>query len=358
MNILAVDTTGKLAQIVCTKNDEIFKSELTGPFSEKILPAIDQVLKDANVDINNIDCFAVATGPGSFTGIRIGIAVIKGFLSAKKTNCIAVNSFEQIAYNIKDNDFIVLLDSGNIEHYYAIFKDKKVTEMGHGTMEKIKSFANQSGLKIYYSKKEKDAFCDFDNLNMVEENENSFANLIKDKAKNGEFVSISQISPIYIKLSQAEIGLEQNMKLHTKYRIAEKLDAEALSIIDEQCFDGTERYDKNSFDAELNEDSKHYFVATYDNLVIGYVGLQVLGNDLNLVKIAVLPQYRQLGVGFQLMQMASDFRKENNLEKYFLEVRENNKKAIKLYQKFGFKTSNVRDKYYGDGENALVMFAK
>ena len=358
MNILAIDTTAKIAQISCIKENEVFKTEMAGPFSEKIMPAIDQVLQNANIDIDNVDCFAVATGPGSFTGIRIGIAVIKGFLSAKDAKCIAVNSFEQIAYNITDSNFIVLLDSGNVEHYYAIFADKKVTEMGHGTIEQIKSYAKQNSIKIYYSQREKTAFCEYDGLVEVEEKPNSFEEMIKNKAQNCEFVMLSQLSPIYIKLSQAEIGLEQNMKIHTKYRVAEKYDAEGLSIIDEQCFEGAERYDKKSFEQELAENSKHYFVATYDNLVIGYVGLQVLGNDLNLVKIAVLPQYRKLGVGFELMQMASNFRKQNNLEQYFLEVRESNQNALKLYQKFGFKQSNIRERYYSDGENAVVMFAK
>lgn len=358
MKILAIDTTSKLAQIVCINGNKIKKIEMTGPFSEKIMVAIDQVLEKSQLDINQIDTFGITTGPGSFTGIRIGIAVIKGFLSAKKANCIAVNSFEQIAYNINDNNFVVLMDSGNVDHYYAIFADKKATELGHAKIDDIKKFGAEKGLKIYYSSKEQSVFGQFDGLVEVKEDANSFAKLIEQKYEQKEFVSLEQISPIYIKLSQAEIGLEQNMKEHTSYRVAEAIDVEALSIVDEQCFDGTERYDKKSFADELQEESKHYFVATYDNLVIGYVGLQVLGDDLNLVKIAVLPQYRSLGVGFNLMQMASSFRKQQNLQKYFLEVRESNQKAIKLYQKFGFKTASVREKYYGDGENALVMFSK
>lgn len=358
MNILAIDTTGKTAQIACLKDDTAFRTEIIGKFSEKIMGAIDETLENAKLDIDDIDCFGIATGPGSFTGIRIGIAVVKGFLCADKAKCVAVNSFEPIAYNINDNDFVVLLDSGNEEHYYAIFKNKLCTELGHGTIEKIKSFAKEKGIKIYYSSKEEATFGEISQIQKVKMDENSFVSLIKEKAKENDFVELNKICPIYIKLSQAEIGLEQNMKLHSNYRVAESYDAEAIALVDEQCFDGSERYDKKSFIEELAENSKHYFVATYDNLVIGYVGLQVLGDDLNLVKIAVLPQYRALGVGFNLMQMATDFRKQNKLEKFFLEVRESNTKAIKLYQKFGFKTASVREKYYGGEENALVMFSK
>ena len=84
----------------------------------------------------------------------------------------------------------------------------------------------------------------------------------------------------------------------------------------------------------------------------------MLGDELNLLKLAVLPQYQKLGVGFKLMEKTFDFKTQNQLSNYFLEVREDNQKAIKLYQKFGFKTKSVREEYYSDGTNALVMFSK
>lgn len=358
MNILAIDTTGKTAHVVCKSGQNISQIDVVGAFSEQIMGAIDAVLEKSNLDLSQIDCFGVATGPGSFTGIRIGMAVIKGFLCAQNSKCVAVNSFEPIAYNVKENDFVVLLDSSNAEHYYAIFVNGQVAEMGHSTLDSIKSYANQKGYNIYFSSEQSEVFGNEAGLKMARQSQNSFLSAILKKVDSQQFLSAKDLSPIYIKLSQAEIGLEQNMNLHSHFRPAMCVDAEALSIVDEQCFEGTERYDKKSFEQELAEDSKHYFVALYDDLVIGYVGAQVLGDDLNLVKIAVLPQYRSLGVGFKLMQMMADFRKEHNLQKYFLEVRESNQKAIKLYQKFGFKTASVREKYYDGKENALVMFSK
>ena len=101
-----------------------------------------------------------------------------------------------------------------------------------------------------------------------------------------------------------------------------------------------------------------YFVALYQNLVVGYVGVQTLGDELNLLKLAVLPQYQKLGIGFKLMEHTFEYRKLHKLSSYFLEVKENNKTAIKLYQKFGFKTESKREKYYSDGQTALVMFSK
>lgn len=356
MNILAINTTNKLAEVVCSGNNKIGLSKINGAFSEHIMGAVTNSLNSAKLNINNIDTIGVVVGPGSFTGIRIGIAVVKGIVCALNQKCVAVNSFELISYNINSNNFIVLLDSGNSEPYYAIFNNGQISEMGYSSLDKLVSYSKQNNLQMYCSSAEKHLFND--KVISVDIDDNTLINLITEKAKQNSFVSIQQISPVYIKASQAEIGLEQKIKDNVSYRIANKNDASMLALIDEQCFSGHELYTEQVFIDELNLQDRHYIVATYGSLVIGYVGLWKTGDDLNLLKIAVLPQYRSLGIGFKLMQMVLDYRKQEKLNQLFLEVRENNEKAIKLYKKFGFKTANVREKYYDDGENCLVMFAK
>ena len=358
MKILAINTTNKLAEVVCKNCDKTYSCKMDSSFSEHIMPSIFDVLNRSNLNIKDIDCFGIVTGPGSFTGIRIGMAVLKGMMCAQNTKCVDVNSFEIISYNIKDNNFIVVLDSGNAEHYYAIFKDKNCSEYGFSKIENLKEFADKNNLKIYCSTAEKTIFENYGYVLKVDIEKDTLPNLIEQKALQNQFTQISQLSPIYIKQSQAEIGLMQDINQNVSYRLANLNDANALAIVDEQCFDGYEKYSQQSFVSELSLSDRHYIVATHKNLVVGYVGLWKTGDDLNLLKIAVLPQFRKLGIGFKLMQQASDYRKEQHLDKYFLEVRENNEKAIKLYKKFGFKTLHVRERYYSDGENCLVMFAK
>lgn len=357
MKILAINTTNKLAEVVCKNQDKIYKCKMDSSFSEHIMPSVFDVLNKSKLSVDQIDCFGIVTGPGSFTGIRIGMAVLKGMLCAVNKNCVAVNSFDLISYNIKDNKFIVLLDSGNAEHYYAIFDSGECKEYGFSKIDNLKEFAEKNNLKIYYSSSERSVFEGF-NLTSVDVEEDTLIKLIEQKAGKKNYTNINQLSPVYIKQSQAEIGLLQDINQNVKYRVAELSDVNALAIIDEQCFDGYEKYNEQTFIDELNLSDRHYIVATHKNLVVGYVGLWQTGDDLNLLKIAVLPQFRKLGIGFNLMQMASDYRKQKGLDKYFLEVRENNEKAIKLYKKFGFKTLNIRERYYSDGENCLVMFAK
>ena len=358
MKILAINTSASFAEVCINDDGKIFKNKVESPYSENIMQSVQKTLIDASTEIKDIDCFGVVNGPGSFTGIRIGMSVIKGFLCGANKKCVSINSFELVSYNINDKDFIVVLDSGNEDFYYAIFKNKIMQEVGFGTINDISTYANKENFKIYYSSLETEKFVDFTDAICVDVNEDTLAKLCFEKCQNQNYTKIEDLSPVYIKFSQAEIGLEKKMKENLSFRDANIGDESALALIDKQCFDGYEKYDEKSFKEELLESSKHYYVALFDHLVIGYVGVQTLGDELNLLKIAVLPQYRKLGVGFKLMAYTFDYKKQNNLSSYFLEVREDNQKAIKLYQKYGFKIKSKREKYYSDGTDALVMFSK
>lgn len=356
MKTLQINTTNSFSEVSINNEGNIFVNQIKTPYSENIMPAVTGVLSEANLSLNEIDAFGVVTGPGSFTGIRIGMAVLKGIICGLNKPCVSINAFDIIAYNVDENDFVVVLDSGNQDNYYAIYKDKTVQEMGFGTVEAIKNFASKNNLKIYYSFTEKDKFSDEANLNCVTFSNQTFSKIVAEKVQSNQFTPIEKLSPIYIKLSQAEIGLEQNMKEHLSLKDAVATDASSLEVIDKQCFDAFEQYSKLSFENELAEKSKHYFVAKYKDLVIGYVGVQVLGDELNLLKIAVLPQYRMLGVASKLMELTFKLFNDEKLTSYFLEVRESNKSAIKFYQKLGFKTELKRINYYDGKEDALVMF--
>ena len=65
--------------------------------SEKLMPLIDEILKTNNVTLNDIDLFACGVGPGSFTGVRIGVSTIKAFVDSSNKPCVAVSSFESLA---------------------------------------------------------------------------------------------------------------------------------------------------------------------------------------------------------------------------------------------------------------------
>lgn len=127
MNILSIDTSSTVSTVAIINEDkligeEIVNSKLT--HSEKLMPAIDRVIKNCSMTIDNIDAIAVAVGPGSFTGIRIGISTAKALAHSKKKNIIGVSTLDGLALNMPMSHMLVcpILDARRDQVYTAVYK--------------------------------------------------------------------------------------------------------------------------------------------------------------------------------------------------------------------------------------------
>lgn len=102
MLILGIDTSGKTASVsICDENNVIAQTTVLTKLthSQVILPLIEKLLKDAELTLTDIDGFAVANGPGSYTGLRIGISAVKAMCLALNKKCIGVSTLKSLAYN-------------------------------------------------------------------------------------------------------------------------------------------------------------------------------------------------------------------------------------------------------------------
>lgn len=103
MKILSVESSAVSASAAIVEGERIRALCTTNAaltHSRTLLPMIDAALKNSETPLSDIDCFACAVGPGSFTGIRIGIAAVKGFCDATNKKCIPVSTLEGLAYNL------------------------------------------------------------------------------------------------------------------------------------------------------------------------------------------------------------------------------------------------------------------
>ena len=100
-NYLAVDTTGKSLKLLLLYRDKVYfvSNQSEGSHSQTLIPEIDKLLKGAGCGLQNLDCVGVVTGPGSFTGTRIGIAAVKGLCRPLNIPAVPVNNFMLSAYN-------------------------------------------------------------------------------------------------------------------------------------------------------------------------------------------------------------------------------------------------------------------
>lgn len=127
MKILAIDTSTASGSIALLEDDRLI-AELTTcsqkTHAERLLPSIKGLLEGADARIEEIDCFAVTKGPGSFTGLRIGLSTVKGLAWSLHKPVIGVSTLEVLAMNIPyaDKPICPILDARKKEVYAGIYK--------------------------------------------------------------------------------------------------------------------------------------------------------------------------------------------------------------------------------------------
>ena len=129
MNFLGVDTSGEyLSVIACKENNYVtrFSKDCARSQSVRLMDEIDAALSSLQLKPTECDFFAVVTGPGSFTGIRIGISTIKGLCLATGKRALAVTSFDVLAYAERDEKLLPVIDAGHGYVYLAGYENRKI----------------------------------------------------------------------------------------------------------------------------------------------------------------------------------------------------------------------------------------
>ncbi len=123
----------------------------------------------------------------------------------------------------------------------------------------------------------------------------------------------------------------------------------------DDVLDIVNNWSRNLFFEEINNPFSYNFVLASNNIVIGYLNFWVVPDGIELNNIAIHENYRGKGYGKLLLQFLIECGKVFKSEKIFLEVKEDNLIAQKLYKKYGFKEIYIRKNYYSDNKDAIVM---
>lgn len=205
MKIFGIDTTRKIAKIFLYDEEKDNKFVLTMgdgvKHSEGLFLYIEKALLDNNMDINDFDYYTAVVGPGSFTGIRVGMSTIKGFNQVAKKEIVPINTFEILASVVKNG--VVLLNSTNTSCYYAKIKSKKVVDAS--VIDKSKIVETFDGEKFFILAEEQNVInLEYSNIEVVDSLDELYIDAIKAKigGEKEDFV------PYYLQLSQAERNLK------------------------------------------------------------------------------------------------------------------------------------------------------
>lgn len=239
MKILAIECSATPASVAVLDGQKLLASAFVNvklTHSQTLMPMVESTLKAAKLDINGIEGFAISNGPGSFTGIRIGISAVKGLAAPKKLPCVAVSTLLSMAQNYSDTDCIVcaVMDARCNQLYNALFdiQNGEITRLCNDRallcdelLEEIKALSQSSsknviiigdGAEIFYR-----AAKELENVKRAHPSR-EFQNAVGVgysalmSFENGEVLSPNELLPFYLRLPQAERELKmkkENEKL-------------------------------------------------------------------------------------------------------------------------------------------------
>jgi len=215
--ILCVDTSSFICSISIFENLSLISSnssEVEKSHSKLIIQLIDQSLKDAKIKINELDAFAVSMGPGSYTGLRIGVSTIKGLCYSLDKPLISINTLEILSKSALNhinnyNDFFIcpMIDARRMEVFTKMLdNDFNEVEKDKALILDDKSFNDIDGGKLIYffgdgSNKfqkitNKKNFHFIDNIISSSKHMGELANI---KYENNQFENLTTFEPFYIK---------------------------------------------------------------------------------------------------------------------------------------------------------------
>ena len=205
LKILSIDTSSKLCNVAILEDTTLIKKiELNNGLthSESLMPLIKKILHDCNLKLADINLLVCDIGPGSFTGLRIGVATVKAFSDSLNIPCVGISSLEVLAYYMKDNGIVCTsIDARNDNCYFAIYEHKNSK---YNVIEEPQFASNDyvdNLIKTKYFDKSIHFISDTDYSLSVEHL--GIAGFIKFKSNNYEG---EEISPLYLKKTQAEMS--------------------------------------------------------------------------------------------------------------------------------------------------------
>lgn len=225
MKILAFDGTAKAATVALTDGDRTLgyytvDNGLTQ--SELLLPMAENLLSSLKLTFSDVDIFATSVGPGSFTGVRIGVSLVKGLAFGKNIPCVGVSTLEALAENLKPLKGILVpcMDARRGQVYSATFRSdgKNIERLTEDRAIALSALAEE--LREYrdeciylsgdgYEVARRALLSDSIPLSatpelLILENAVSVAKVAKRSYERGEAVSDSELSPVYLRMPQAE----------------------------------------------------------------------------------------------------------------------------------------------------------
>ncbi len=398
MRLIALDSSGLVASVAVVE-DDILIAEYTIQYkkthSQTLLPMLDEIRNMIELDFEQVDAIAVAAGPGSFTGLRIGSATAKGLSFAMGKPIVPVPTVDGLAYNLYGTDKIVcpIMDARRSQVYTGIYEFIFASNEPSGCLKPTLGWLGHIGgcrengaYSLHIIRQQcAVAFAEIaKNLNEIgreviflgdgvpvfkEEMKELMkvpytlapAHMNRQRAASigtlgtiyyaqGKIQSGEEHAPEYLRLSQAE---RENVQICPM----ERSDVDRVSELEEEAF--SMPWSRDAFLEMIEKDNARYYVAKRDGHVIGGCGVIMAAGEGNITNVVVDEKERNRGVGCKLLKYLMEDGIKNGISAFTLEVRVSNDAAIHLYKKLGFFSEGIRPNFYEKPvEDAMIMWKR
>jgi tRNA threonylcarbamoyladenosine biosynthesis protein TsaB len=230
MLILAVDTSSAVASVALVRDERVlceYTMNHKKTHSQKLLPMMQQMMAEIGLTSEEIELYAVTTGPGSFTGLRIGVSTIKAMAYAMKKPVIGVSALDALAFNMMHAGALVcpIMDARNMQVYTALYQNegsgqKKITENLALPLEELLQMIKENKQRVIFTGDGVDVHkeyiqsllgdqCEFAAGNALYQKASSVAILAYQLSALGMDEDCFSIKPNYLRKPQAEREYEQ-----------------------------------------------------------------------------------------------------------------------------------------------------
>ena len=388
MRVLAIDSSGLTATVAVVEDTQTvaeYTINYKKTHSQTLLPMIDEVVKMTELDLNTIDAIAVAGGPGSFTGLRIGSATAKGLGFALNKPLIHVPTVDGLAYNVYGCEDIIcpIMDARRNQVYTGIytFSKKAGTKEGSNLVEpvfqvikmqmavSIEELAERlnryrrpvvflgDGVPVYENilAEKLTVPYSFAPAYMNRQRAAVVGTLGIQYYKAGKFETAEEHRPDYLRVSQAERERAQRDKeAEIIVRELKVEDSAAVAEMEQQIF--SDPWSEKSVMETVQQKQSVCFAAEKAGHILGYLLVYHAADEAEIARIAVQKEARRQGAAGKLMQALEHYCEEHKMEKLLLDVRESNEAARSFYTKNGFVEDGIRQGFYTNpSEDAVLM---